>query len=117
MDTGREIVKETWRHPDLVPGSYYKFRVRTHTESLGLSAPSGESDSMFLGEPPEDELFGLPGGNYPKSQNNLALHHRQQSYMGIGFGGARSGRDDDHGLLYCASFFDFDLCIDHWQIL
>ena len=63
-----------------------------HTESLGLSGPSGESDSVFLGEPPEDELFGLPGGNYPKSQNNLAMH-RQQSYMGMGFGGGRSGRD------------------------
>ena len=95
-------MKETWHHSlDLVPGSYYKFRVRTHTESLGLSAPSGESDSVFLGEPPEDELFGLPGGNYPKSQHNL---HRQQSYMGIGFGGARSGRHGDHGLLYCGPF-------------
>ena len=52
---------------------------------------------MFLGEPPEDELFGLPGGNYPKSQNNLMMH-RQQSYMGMGFGGGRSGRDI---LLYC----------------
>ena len=63
-----------------------------HTESLGLSGPSGESDSVFLGEPPEDELFGLPGGNYPKSQSNL-MTHRQQSYMGMGFGGSRSGRD------------------------
>ena len=60
MATGREIVKETWWHSDLVPGSYYKFRVRTHTESLGLSAPSGESDSVFLGEPPEDEPAPLP---------------------------------------------------------
>ena len=70
-----------------------------HTESLGLSGPSGESDSVFLGEPPEDELFGLPGGNYPKSQNNLAMH-RQQSYMGMGFGGGRSGRDKNLLLSY-----------------
>lgn len=51
---------------DLVPGSYYKFRVRIHTR-FGLSDPSPESELVLIGTPPEDELFGLPGGNYPKT--------------------------------------------------
>jgi hypothetical protein len=60
---------------DLVPGSYYKFRVRTHTSGGGLSAPSTQTESIFIGQPQEDEIFGLPGENYSKlpSQPAAAL--------------------------------------------
>ena len=54
---------------DLVPGSYYKFRVRTVTDD-GVSEPGPESEQVFLGAPVEDEVFGLPGGNYPKEGLN-----------------------------------------------
>ncbi len=31
-----------------------------------VSEPGPESDPIFLGTPVEDEVFGLPSGNYPK---------------------------------------------------
>ena len=54
---------------DLVPGSYYRFRVRTVTDD-GVSEAGPESEPVFLGAPVEDEVFGLPGGNYPKEGLN-----------------------------------------------
>ena len=45
---------------DLIPGSYYRFRVRTVTET-GTSEPGAISEQVFLGAPMEDEVFGLPG--------------------------------------------------------
>ena len=54
---------------DLVPGSYYRFRVCTVTDD-GVSEPGPESEPVFLGAPVEDEVFGLPGGNYPKESLN-----------------------------------------------
>jgi hypothetical protein len=54
---------------DLVPGSYYRFRVCTVTDD-GVSEPGPESEPVFLGAPVEDEVFGLPGGNYPKEGLN-----------------------------------------------
>ena len=54
---------------DLVPGSYYRFRVRTVTDD-GVSEPGPQSEPVFLGAPVEDEVFGLPGGNYPKESMN-----------------------------------------------
>ena len=56
---------------DLIPGSYYRFRVRTVTET-GTSEPGAISEQVFLGAPVEDEVFGLPGGNYPKESSQLA---------------------------------------------
>lgn len=54
---------------DLVPGSYYRFRVRAVSDD-GVSEPGPESEPVFLGAPLEDEVFGLPGGNYPKENLN-----------------------------------------------
>lgn len=51
----------------MFPGSYYRFRVRTVCKS-GISEPSKATDRIFIGRPQEDEVFGLPGGNYPKEQ-------------------------------------------------
>ena len=53
---------------DLIPGSYYRFRVRTINDD-GVSEPSPVSEPIFLGAPIEDEVFGLPGGNYPKENH------------------------------------------------
>jgi len=54
---------------DLFPGSYYRFRVRTVCKS-GISEPSIATDRIFIGRPQEDEVFGLPGGNYPKEMGH-----------------------------------------------
>ena len=54
---------------DLFPGSYYRFRVRTVCKS-GISEPSNATDRIFIGRPQEDEVFGLPGGNYPKEMTH-----------------------------------------------
>lgn len=45
-----------------------------------ISKPGPESDSIFLGQQMEDEVFGLPGGNYPhdlcyRTWNAGRLHH------------------------------------------
>ena len=58
---------------DLFPGSYYRFRIRSVCKT-GISQPSEPTERIFIGRPEEDEVFGLPGGNYPKEhqkQNNL----------------------------------------------
>ena len=54
---------------DLFPGSYYRFRVRSVCKS-GISQPSKATDRIFIGRPQEDEVFGLPGGNYPKEMTH-----------------------------------------------
>ena len=48
---------------DLIPGSYYRFRVRAVTKNGIVSEPGPESEPIFLGAPLEDEVFGLPGIN------------------------------------------------------
>ncbi len=79
----------TCKLTDLFPGSYYGFRVRTLTKCGRISEPSPSSERVFIGTdnlrsshssrlyhflypcqgmPLEDELFGLPGGNYPKER-------------------------------------------------
>ena len=50
---------------DLFPGSYYRFRIRSVCKT-GISEPSKPTERIFIGRPEEDEVFGLPGGNYPK---------------------------------------------------
>jgi hypothetical protein len=37
----------------------------------GISEPSRPSEAVFIGRPLEDELFGLPGGNYPKERPGI----------------------------------------------
>jgi len=44
---------------DLIPGSKYKFRIMSASET-GISEPSGESEEVMIGKAPEDELFDLP---------------------------------------------------------
>ena len=57
---------------DLFPGSFYRFRIRTACKS-GISEPSKATERIFIGRPQEDELFGLPGGNYPKERPSRNL--------------------------------------------
>lgn len=60
---------------DLFPGSYYRFRIKSVSKN-GISEPSKPSERVFIGRPLEDELFGLPGGNYPKERHtNKNLFH------------------------------------------
>lgn len=54
---------------DLFPGSYYRFRIRSVCKT-GISQPSVPTERIFIGRPEEDEVFGLPGGNYPKDGKN-----------------------------------------------
>lgn len=65
---GRITKELTCTIGDLVPGSYYRFRVCTVTGD-GISEPGPSSEAVFLGAPVEDEVFGLPGGNYPKESS------------------------------------------------
>ena len=41
-------------------------RIRAVTKNGVVSEPGPHSVPVFLGDPIEDEVFGLPGGNYPK---------------------------------------------------
>ena len=50
----------------LIPGSFYRFRIVAFSKNGMISDPGPESDPIFLGQQNEDEIFGLPGGNYPK---------------------------------------------------
>jgi len=45
------------------------------TKTGTVSEPGPESEPVFLGTPLEDEVFGLPGNNYPKETSGGRLVH------------------------------------------
>ena len=85
---------------DLIPGSYYRFRIRSVCKS-GISEPSKPSERIFIGRPLEDEVFGLPGGNYPKERPSRSLHHygtSRKRYSSLEENLPQGAEEDEAGL-------------------
>ena len=65
-------------------------RIRAVTKNGVVSEPGAHSMPVFLGDPVEDEVFGLPGGNYPKevggNGSGKRLHHFGSSRNSKHFG-------------------------------